>query len=93
MHTKGPWRFNPDDFHIVSAEGAAIARVRPMLLNCSDDARLISAAPELLEACKDLAFECQLRNEGGSGQFITPPSQTTLRKLNAAIRKAEGKQP
>ena len=63
-HTPGPWEVEEDDFYESSyiRQKAATRRLPGVVVECricenvdnDDDARLIAAAPELLEACQAL---------------------------------------
>lgn len=86
-HTPGPWRkhggfvfFDHEDY-----SGEFLATYRgpqgPMGMK-SSDARLIAAAPDLLDACASALR--LLRNSGFTDNV------ETISKLNAAIAKAEG---
>jgi hypothetical protein len=86
--TPGPWKHETHDeegffrfYDIVTESGRILGTI-----DDDDDARLIAAAPELLEACEealgnDVACEC----ENASNMY---PS--LRQKLQAAIRKARG---
>jgi hypothetical protein len=82
-HTPGPWKaeclFKDLDRWEIWGDGKIVSSH----VFGKSDARLIAAAPELLEACK-LALEClsPFSDEDTDG------SKTTIRK---AIAKAEGK--
>lgn len=98
-HTKGPWIMSgpfgkfPDfgDYHVDSQDGINIAvfnwRKPKRQAEQEANARLISAAPELLEACKRaLAIE----------ESVTQGQEVELRQgfldmLRVAIAKAESK--
>lgn len=56
MHTPGPWDLTPYDesFFSVDARGHQIAEVYDNV-----NARLIAAAPDLLEALQSLAFQAE----------------------------------
>ncbi len=57
QHTTGPWKIVPRDDYFIYAEDQAIAK----LFNGSEEnARLIAAAPELLEVLAEA--EAQVRN-------------------------------
>ncbi len=82
MHTPGPWRIIKSPrvgWNVVDADRntPAIARV----LNSWEDATLIAAAPDLLEACK--AAEANL-------SALYPKTHFVRFTLRAAIAKAEG---
>lgn len=84
-HTPGPWTVEADSLGFptkVTAQGfygsqALIARTFGVLSN----ARLIAAAPELLEACKRLVERAAEDN----------PDDWAFIEAEAAIAKAEGK--
>ena len=89
QHTPGPWSWpcppssNPDWRKIVSTDGAEIASV-PFLGSAYEtiaNARLIAAAPDLLDALQRL--------HRLSGQLIDEPSSRITKALaSAAIYKA-----
>ena len=85
QHTPGPWSVNFKKFDEVTASnGAIVASCNKLtgLVNLQANARLIAAAPDLLEALKGLvAWADDLRRED--------PVED-LRKARAAISKAEG---
>jgi len=86
-HTKGPWSVDseldpinvPYIFGIsgITGEPYCVCEVR-LGPRAESDARLISAAPDLLEACKALQMEAAARGCG-------------LRIADEAIEKAEGR--
>jgi hypothetical protein len=57
-HSPGPWEATRNTdcecLHLLGANGALIIDL-PLGIVRGEDARLIAAAPELLEACKELA--------------------------------------
>lgn len=55
-HTPGPWVV--DEYGDVQANGEDVARIATGDHHSSADARLIAAAPELLELAKKYASEC-----------------------------------
>ena len=55
------------------------------------NARLIAAAPELLEALRGLIEDVELTAEDFGGDIITEDLMTALDKARAAIAKATGK--
>ena len=80
-HTKGPWRLGSASAHsgkarIVQLDGRTICRME--LDSIEQDARLIAAAPELLETLK-VAREILERNG------------IARHEIAAAIAKAEGR--
>lgn len=79
-HTPGPWHSGFTKFSQVFAEnGALIARCNRLtsLTNLQANARLIAAAPELLEACL-------------AARALTPDGTHTAGVLDDAIAKATG---
>lgn len=100
MHTKGPWK--ADRVFIENAPDRMIVHVAkwggPNIADCGtfagdgdniDNARLIAAAPELLEACKVALEHAQLL---GSGQQSPYSNAEICEITGAAIAKAEGKE-
>ena len=66
---------------------------RELVLECRANARLIAAAPELLEACKQIVWKLSHNHDDGNGG--TKPAtitrnDATVRMAVAAIAKAEG---
>jgi hypothetical protein len=91
QHTPGPWHpFNAG--WITSARGPICAMYAMKSGNYEDDteglsnARLIAAAPELLEALKELA---DLFQDTLTGDYR--PDSFTFQPARAAIAKAEGR--
>lgn len=87
-HTPGPWRYGA--CAIVGADNASVVYcelARPMKV---EDARLIAAAPELLEHLKNITtrFERCMRFDGNADWAI----QEATKAARAAIAKAEGRQ-
>ena len=83
-HTPGPWHLNHDAVHI--RNGVTIQPVtHHMDAQGIDDARLISAAPDLLEALEFLLADWIAIN----GDRITG-SRVPAEKAIAAIKKAKG---
>ncbi len=98
-HTAGPWevfstgRGRVEVKSVYASPGMDDSQLYPASaispgVNQEANARLIAAAPDLLEACKAIISECQLFNEGGSGEFVASPSLGSLEKMRAAIAKA-----
>lgn len=102
-HTPGPWVVGkaarnpypdpPGDKWSIAAYGCWIAGVYPFVRGCQDDseakanARLIAAAPDLLEACRAMV-DCY---EGGMDSGCDPPRpDCPACQARAAIAKAEG---
>jgi hypothetical protein len=94
LHTPAPWHVEQlGDAFIIETPGgisgcpyAHLARVHMMTTGVGKhNARLIAAAPDLLEACK-YAFECLSRLEINTGDLGDQAYQT----LQDAIAKATG---
>ena len=89
-HTPGPWTYttNPENtrFIIDSEPAHAIACTAGFESNNEANARLIAAAPELLESAKELASHvremCRV--------FRIPEPTASLDRYDAAIAKATG---
>jgi hypothetical protein len=85
-HTPGPWTFNPigSEFSwLEGANGSTIFHVDPYgnkTLNAAD-AALMAAAPDMLEALKDLMKD----------DALTGLNPYRVEAIEAAIAKAEGK--
>jgi len=89
-HTPGPWgvgietlRYSDDHGQVISSEGEHLATVSmfPILENT----RLIAAAPELLEGCRDALDYADSDESSRSRAF--------RRRLEIVIAKVEGKTP
>ena len=94
MHTPGPWNYIPSgkDLAIVDVPGALICSIRPDPTRADMDfanARLIAAAPDLLQACKD-AFASSCRRSETQRKW-TMLDQKTHELLKKAIATAEGR--
>ena len=100
-HSNEPWemkdrfdyRFNPCGMDIVS-EGRMVCRMPDgatvnggkAFPETKADAYLITAAPDLLHACKSVSLEC--RDYNRDGDIIVPSHVWDL--ISKAIAKAEG---
>ena len=86
-HTPGPWRVEPctnGGMILIRADGKHGAHPQTHLQIVPEaDARLIAAAPDLLEACKAL-----IRSIDGVESSITTSG---IQQIRTAIAKAEGK--
>lgn len=97
-HTPGPWKiaFGARDFHITGTRedtsGHYIARTINDFAEDEANARLIAAAPELLEALNAVAAEVGMTPEAPrsySGDSYLPEKFHEL--VLAALAKAEGR--
>jgi hypothetical protein len=89
-HTPGPWQVHGSHIYTADPERALLAQVFNSGSKASDyplqaNARLIAAAPELLEALKDALFHVANQGDIGVDQWLA-----CERKARAAIAKAEG---
>ena len=105
-HTPGPWQHfvklsgseNHRGFRILTADGWALADVQPADedgIEGEANARLIAAAPDLLEALKRMASIIDKMGDMPDGFIHPSPWQTlkceeALTQARAAIAKAEG---
>jgi len=96
-HTPGPWVVSDGEFtdgfvEAVNNGPNTIAGIMPVPER-SANARLIAAAPELLEACKEarncLASALQAMEDEGLGVYAA--DNLAMKALDAAIAKAEGR--
>jgi hypothetical protein len=91
QHTPGPWE--ADDFYVTTQAGSP-----PRTIACSPspytwrkaDARLIAAAPELLNACRELLEVLEKSNAHGEEYQWDPLDEAA--RLRAAIAKATGQE-
>lgn len=88
-HTPGPWRTNKLDWRAVEdSQGLIVADVRtPPSEGGREDARLIAAAPDLLEA---LSWLVDLQNGCPLPKYEADWNRT-MAMARAAIAKAEGR--
>jgi hypothetical protein len=86
-HTLGPWEarwFSPEKaWGVEGPTGVVAAHGQIVFCNLEADARLIAAAPDLLEALKAVVR--------GDGIMNCLEFERTIDKAHAAIAKAEGK--
>lgn len=88
-HTAGPWAVSPligvKDLGIINFYGSAVARITDLdLPNREANARLIAAAPELLEALEEARNV--ILNHGEDAMAL----MSALVMADAAIAKAKG---
>lgn len=104
-HTTGPWTVEMDRtggnwLYVLSSENRCFGHFSPYRHenflqlpkdHIDDDARLISASPELLEAlkaCVDIINQNRALGMNQGSEFVY-----ILDKANSAIAKAEGREP
>ncbi len=82
-YTPGPWEaeFSPSfkQFRITDVTGDVCATVSAYAANPDADARLIAAAPELVEALRDAANRIDDMLEGNDGQAWGEARQSAAR--------------
>lgn len=94
--TPGPWRI-VNDYEIFGVTGE-IGVINHSSLNAQAfaDARLIAAAPQLLEACKAVLDLLDRLAGDGAVQWLRPPycaagvHESASERLEAVIAQAEG---
>lgn len=103
-HTPGPWEVSHDGDHwpLVMGGGKIVANVNPESFHCGvadliempaeANARLISAAPDLLESLVEL-HAAMVRYEGDADAEPTSEHGRMMRKVRAAISRAIGLTP
>jgi hypothetical protein len=90
--TPGPWEVVPCNHGggLLLRKGIIQSSIQIVPM---EDARLISAAPELLEACKaalGIAWEIGCETEDGVHTLLDDSRGDLYRQLSAAITKATG---
>lgn len=94
-HTPGPWLVSPDG-NVVSGRAGIVERIAVSIF-CSKErrdanARLIAAAPQMLEALE--AARLFIENGIEMGYISEPqpgtPESTTLPAIKAALKAAKG---
>lgn len=96
-HTPGPWKVSKLDGRTINGKAyrnlegnlvtPAIASIKERTGETEANARLISAAPELLEALKWLNAEFECRDDDFGGALFT---RNDFERVRRAIAKAEG---
>lgn len=100
-HTPGPWATD-GRFIVQEVEGRSFWPGQPFIADCAisgsykpdgttaANARLIAAAPDLLEACKRaLPWVCKMIADGGHKNSVAPNDCIgAMEQLGAAIDKA-----
>ena len=87
MHTPGPWEIIRHTGEIVANNRRVASTAQNNGLYSAPDARLIAAAPELLDALEDAAHElhlfCELHDRDEDAAAV-------LQKAREVIQKAKG---
>jgi hypothetical protein len=97
-HTPGPWKYNSKlsgsenhrGFYITANRGMTIGELHPLDPDGDEgkaNARLISAAPDLLESLKAI-----LACDGSRGIYDATKHIKEIQLAEIAIKKAEGKE-
>ena len=89
-HTPGPWEAFASHaglYVIDSAEQGAICKIE-WCLEDEANARLIAAAPELLQAIKDLFRECAMVHKSWGDGDNTKEADAAIKRAKDAIAKA-----
>mgnify|MGYP000961965387 CR=1 FL=1 len=87
-HTPAPWSIDECTGHIIPSSGVGGGICDPWgdsIEQMEANARLIAAAPELLEACKNIVAACELTDDAYYDAI-----DTAINIARAAIAKAEG---
>jgi len=104
-HTPGPWLYREDKgggYEVFPYNGgppeigewAEICTISEYNKDPEADARLIAAAPDLLEALEAVTSSCTSSDvpmSEGQTRIVTAPSRDSLVKARAAIAKAKGR--
>ena len=87
-HTPGPWHCH-EKVGVYTKDGKLVASIHTPISDRSHDARLIAAAPELLEALRMFVVWYGLRDKHDT---LLPPKmqEAELAQAMRAIAKAEG---
>jgi len=94
-HTPGPWHYKIDGFRITIGNASTrhdylehdrtVAVIEDNSLHAQADARLITAAPDLLEACKLAQGALRYAQKDKDASLF----RVALSSISSAIRKAE----
>ena len=91
-HTPGPWKVMGEDVVLMRDEREVVAWVGDIDGQMTDNAHLIAAAPEMLEALENLVAINEAHNQAVEGVIGRPVEWKDgyLDEARAAIRKARG---
>ena len=87
-HTKGPWTIYGGTIGVL--DGAGIFPIAKSVHK--ENARLIAAAPDMLEALKGLFEHCAMVHKHWGDGNNTKQADAAIKAGEAAIAKAEGRQ-
>jgi hypothetical protein len=91
QHTPGPWTYHADSGSSCAALIATGSFVCEFIEPPTEaNARLIAAAPELLEALKSII--CSVGHDDGDGWYTVSLHEDEVQAARAAIAKATGEQ-
>lgn len=88
-HTKGPWKYvgKPSDMHLVETGDS---QWNIALVQTKEDAHLIAAAPEMLEALELAEKYIRAAVSDGALQDCALPVSNIQRMITGIISKAKG---
>ena len=92
MHTGGPWPMRESATHVTvtNARGDAVFHDDKRIPGVMADARLIAAAPDLLEALQNIA---EYWNQDQNEAAMADACWHAIHTARAAIARATGEQP
>lgn len=99
-HTPGPWHVGPHYKHDVESREGRICECVPMgSERAENNARLVAAAPDLLEALKDATKALEMAYRIATADLYKTKAELdeaigqhlTITKARAAVAKAEGR--
>ena len=91
-HTPGPWTITPDSFVMSGTKPSiGVAKIITHAYEFFANARLIAAAPDLLDAAKLTALHFERMNLHPDVNFMGDDEHEAWGALNRAIAKAEGR--
>lgn len=97
-HTPGPWTFKVEEYEEYWCPETHFNAGPAVGIESEADARLIAAAPELLEALQALVYEAEALRKDINELFVMrgivpDKSPGPIEAARAAIAKATGEQP
>lgn len=93
QHTPGPWIFDADNYNLTNQRGDIVfgedgSQDMRLISPSKENARLIAAAPDLLDAL--VACECELSQNHGLAWSNRNAFLDAVNTARAAIKKARG---